>query len=98
MKPTTDDSDMASTADNQRSTDSDNSEAIIACGGATQGTHMRLHSSEDCAALANAVEIRPATDGEIDSREWCEMCVGGTAREDPNWSIYRAAVEAGQDD
>jgi hypothetical protein len=71
---------------------SEETEAYVAHGGRTVGRQMRLHTREDCAGLSNAVAIRPATDSEIESREWCEQCTGEIVNDEPDWGAYRAAV------
>ncbi len=73
-------------------------EAYVAHRGATTGSHMRLHASEDCPSLRNAVAVREATPGEREAREWCGTCVGEPVNDDPDWGPYRAAVAAGGDD
>lgn len=70
-------------------------EPLVACGGMTSYTGMKLHGDRDCPSLQNAVDVRPATDGEIESREWCGTCVGEPERGSPDWSAYRAAANAG---
>jgi len=75
----------------------DPEQAYVATGGRYTGRHKRLHGDRDCRSLANAVDVREATQGEIDSREWCGTCTGDPDRSGGTKAYYNAAVAAGKE-
>jgi len=73
-----------------------NEQAFVACGGVNSGTHKSLHTERDCQRLKQANDVREATQGELQSRDWCDFCLGLVNQSDPDLSVYNAAVSVGE--